>query len=79
LGHFQKTQGQKNSTSKKNSRPFFTEMNESGFFEALSKNSMQIYLCIVHHWEQMIKIDNCAERKFFITKMNGVYTQPSQK
>ena len=66
FGHFQKTQGPKNSTSKKTQGHFLPKNSICRDFLRLHiKNSMQMTSISVHCLKQMVSIDNYKEDNIF--------------
>ena len=64
--HFQKTQGPKNSTSKKTQGHFLPKNSICRDFLRLHiKNSMQMTSISIHFLKQMVSIDNYKEDNFF--------------
>ena len=61
--HFQKTQGPKNSTSKKTVGHFLPKNRD--FLRLHIKNSMRMTSISIHFINQMVSIDNYKEDKFF--------------
>ena len=66
FGHFRKTQGPKNSTSKKTQSHFLPKNSICRDFLRLHvKNSMQMTSSSVHCLKQMVSIDNYKQHTFF--------------